>query len=271
MQNGCCLRTQIDREQAFGNHQHKIFLFNDVHTVAPLRDNNTCAECCSTFFKWSRGLDLEVRCRLEMLFVALSQKFASPPSWDLSTTLCYGFPTCKMETKLMSMHSSSGQWAGLEILAPDSMEVAPLCSQQQHEVCFSPIRRSLLLFSLFLAIYHQLIIDNPVALRSSGSVSFHNSKAQHSQSTPIGVCWLGSNTGMQRFSPFSCGLPFSWGPRLYSVGALQGGKGAVRLHHGSLRWWHRGWSLLLPWKLLSQPSSYRRNHSWQPLWLCSSQ
>lgn len=112
MQNGCCLRTQIDREQAFGNHQHKIFLFNDVHTVAPLRDNNTCAECCSTFFKQSRGLDLEVRYRLET-FVALSQKFASPPSWDLSTSLCHGFPTWKMENGNKAHVHAFIFWAGM--------------------------------------------------------------------------------------------------------------------------------------------------------------
>lgn len=63
-----------------------------------------------------------------------------------------------------------------------------------------------------------------------------------------------------------CGsTAFLAGAGIYSRGVPLGGKGSVRLSCGGPRWWHQSRSLLLCWKLLSQPSSYHRNHSSQAL------
>lgn len=65
-----------------------------------------------------------------------------------------------------------------------------------------------------------------------------------------------TSTGTQPF------LPEAW---VYRRGVLLGGKGSFGLSCCSLRWWHWSRPLLFRWKLLSQPGSYRRNHSSQPL------
>lgn len=44
------LFKSLDTERAFGKDQHEKFIFNDVHTVAPLKKDNMCTECCSAFF-----------------------------------------------------------------------------------------------------------------------------------------------------------------------------------------------------------------------------
>ena len=209
-----------------------------MHTSAPLRENNMCTECCSTFSWWYGGLDLPVRAQTRDVIGSIgSAKCLPSTAQDHSASLCQWFPTCKTEMKFMSRGPASGatSWVG----NPGSA-LPGICPTLQSRAARN------FFFSL------------QVIPASSFTLTMAPSWAWTLEVRMTKSCSKEPKTsaGAQTFLP---------GAQVFGRGFPPSGKGFVRLRCGGPRWWHQCQSLLLRSKLLSQPSSYGRNHSLQPL------